>query len=254
MLQSPDYLSARHFHKMWSQINISIRVLVLVGVVSVNCSMRKDSPPTITKIAEPQIATPEIAEYPSMKTPELSMRDATGFIPGSCKPHIKWAHESGSKRKEAATWYPEMEEVTGSKPEHATFADFQREYKCKNIRSSLCNDKGLQFPLTCSFPPCDQCSVVFDDYECPSFCDVPFKKKCRDDKPKRNVMHVSDVKGSKWDACRRMCQTRAIVLGKIGCCEARKNGYCIFYPEGEVISAAKFGDAKAVSCFRNPQC
>ena len=50
-----------------------------------------------------------------------------------------------------------MLEVTGVNPTDATLKDFQREFKCKNLELGDC--KGLQFPLTCSFPPCNQCSI-----------------------------------------------------------------------------------------------
>ena len=52
-----------------------------------------------------------------------------------------------------------MQEVTGVNHTNATFEDFQREFKCKDIRKADCNDKGLQFPSTCSYPPCDKCTV-----------------------------------------------------------------------------------------------
>ena len=60
---------------------------------------------------------------------------------------------------EAPNWYPEMEVVTGVTLNSATFEDFQREFKCKDIWKAECNDKGLQFPSTCSYPPCNQCTV-----------------------------------------------------------------------------------------------
>ena len=75
-----------------------------------------------------------------------------------CQLHITFAHQYGTSNPEYET-YPEMEQVTGSKPESATFEDFQREFKCKNLHSSDCNEKLLEFPLTCSFPPCNQCTV-----------------------------------------------------------------------------------------------
>ena len=80
-----------------------------------------------------------------------------GYIPESCKEHITWALETG--KDDANTHYPELEMITGEKPQYATFEDFQRYFKCKNVQRDSCNDRGLDFPLTCSFPPCDQCSI-----------------------------------------------------------------------------------------------
>ena len=48
--------------------------------------------------------------------------------------------------------------VCGVRPLDATQNDFQRYFKCKNIHPEDCNDKGLEFPTSCSVPPCDQCS------------------------------------------------------------------------------------------------
>ena len=50
-----------------------------------------------------------------------------------------------------------MKYVTGVEPSAATHEDFQRIFKCQNLRAVDCNDKGLQFPATCSVPPCNEC-------------------------------------------------------------------------------------------------
>jgi hypothetical protein len=84
------------------------------------------------------------------------------YTPASCKEHLTYAYEKGKNTANKDEWYPEMKEVTGLTPEDATFEDFQREFKCKNLHSTACNDKGLPFPSTCSFPPCDQCTVEND--------------------------------------------------------------------------------------------
>ena len=52
-----------------------------------------------------------------------------------------------------------MQVVTGVTPLEALVEDFEREFKCKNLEPNDCNEKGLQFPSRCSFPPCNQCSV-----------------------------------------------------------------------------------------------
>ena len=65
----------------------------------------------------------------------------------------------GKTYLEVDDFYPQMQNVTGVIPTDASFEDFQREYKCKNLHANHCNAKGLQFPSTCSFPPCNRCSV-----------------------------------------------------------------------------------------------
>ena len=67
----------------------------------------------------------------------------------------------GKNYLEADDWYPQMENITGVTPSEASFEDFQREYKCKNLHASHCNSRGLQFPSTCSFPPCNRCSLQY---------------------------------------------------------------------------------------------
>ena len=59
----------------------------------------------------------------------------------------------------AQNWNRDMRKTIGVEPIHASFNDFQRMYKCKDIWKENCNDEGLQFPLTCSYPPCDKCAV-----------------------------------------------------------------------------------------------
>ena len=49
--------------------------------------------------------------------------------------------------------YPEMKEVVGVPLKKATNEDFQRIFKCRNAKKC----KGVDFPTTCSKPPCDTC-------------------------------------------------------------------------------------------------
>ena len=60
---------------------------------------------------------------------------------------------------EAYKWYKGMKRITGVEPIEAKFEDFQRIFKCLDIWKELCNDQGLQYPLTCSHPPCNTCSM-----------------------------------------------------------------------------------------------
>ena len=52
-----------------------------------------------------------------------------------------------------------MRPMVGVLPSQGNYEDFQRMFKCENIHSVHCNDKGLQFPTTCSVPPCNTCSA-----------------------------------------------------------------------------------------------
>ena len=50
-----------------------------------------------------------------------------------------------------------MKEVVGVPLKKATNEDFQRIFKCLNVKKAKCNTKGLDFPTTCSKLPCDMC-------------------------------------------------------------------------------------------------
>ena len=84
--------------------------------------------------------------------------EGTGYVPGVCKCHINWAFMSGRFLPEASTWYKDMEKITGVEPRNATFEDLQRIFKCNGVWSKDCNSKGLQFPLKCTYPPCNLCT------------------------------------------------------------------------------------------------
>ena len=62
-------------------------------------------------------------------------------------------------KEEGPGWYgyPEMEAVWGVPMNDATFEDFQRIFKCLDLQNAKCNNKGLEFPTTCSKSPCDMC-------------------------------------------------------------------------------------------------
>ena len=84
-----------------------------------------------------------------------------GDLPDSCKQEITYAYNEGKNHADAPIWYKNMAEVTGVTIKDATFEDFQRYFKCTNLQAANCNEKGLGFPLTCSFPPCDKCYSKF---------------------------------------------------------------------------------------------
>ena len=50
-----------------------------------------------------------------------------------------------------------MEEISGVAVHFATMTDIQRWMKCTNTQYKDCNDMGLQYPINCSCPPCNQC-------------------------------------------------------------------------------------------------
>ena len=71
---------------------------------------------------------------------------------------MSWNYDT----EEVKTMYPHMKTITGITPHNAAFEDFQREFKCDQsgnrwTHNTDCSDKGLAFPVLCSFPPCDQC-------------------------------------------------------------------------------------------------
>ena len=84
---------------------------------------------------------------------------ATGDVPEDCKKHIQYAVNHGKFSESASAWYAGIKEISGVTYGDATFQDFQRFYKCKGLAKGDCNDKGLQLPITCSYPPCNQCST-----------------------------------------------------------------------------------------------
>merc|ERR1712061_296992 len=47
--------------------------------------------------------------------------------------------------------------ISGVNLTQATYQDFQRMYKCLKLNAPDCHDKGLDFPSTCSNPPCNAC-------------------------------------------------------------------------------------------------
>ena len=69
-----------------------------------------------------------------------------------------------------------MEEVAGVTAKDASFQDFHRLFKCKNIHNANCNQKGLQYPPTCSFPPCNQCVIENDGGEFETFLTKCYNK------------------------------------------------------------------------------
>ena len=78
------------------------------------------------------------------------------YVPYSCNEHLDWAFNKG-KNTHADEYYPDITDVVGVTSLSATRDDFQRYFKCKDVRIADCNGKGLTFPASCSVPPCNQC-------------------------------------------------------------------------------------------------
>ena len=89
-----------------------------------------------------------------------------GYVPEKCRVHLIWAHSNGwgwnkgpgKLWPEADEWYKDMKKQTGVEPRDGSFEDFQRIFKCNGIHANDCNNNGLRFPLTCSYPPCNTCN------------------------------------------------------------------------------------------------
>ena len=72
---------------------------------------------------------------------------------------MDYAFNVGKLEAEASEWYKDMKKITGVEPRDASFEDFQRLFKCNDMRPIDCNGKGLQFPLNCTYPPCNVCTT-----------------------------------------------------------------------------------------------
>ena len=60
-------------------------------------------------------------------------------------------------------WYGNIKKTTGVEPRDASFEDLQRTFRCNDGENPTiekeCVSKGLEFPLKCTYPPCNTCSV-----------------------------------------------------------------------------------------------
>merc|ERR1712136_116806 len=88
---------------------------------------------------------------------ETTCSRAAPGIPSSCRGHIEWAFNTGKNTN--PEWYDSMEDKCGVSVGDATFEDFQRLFKCEDIAKNDCNDRGLQYPTTCSVSPCNVCTI-----------------------------------------------------------------------------------------------
>jgi len=124
-----------------------------------------------------------------------------GYIPEKCWTHLRWAYEGdigwnkgpGKLQPEANEWYKDMKKQTGVEPRDGSFEDFQRIFKCNGLHASDCNDRGLQFPLTCSYPTCNTC-----DQNQPASC----LDKCLAEWAAKDRWTPNCIKR---DACQRAC-------------------------------------------------
>ena len=60
-------------------------------------------------------------------------------------------------------WYGNIKKIAGVEPRDASFEDLQRAFRCNEKNNPTiekeCNAKGLEFPLKCTYPPCNTCNV-----------------------------------------------------------------------------------------------
>ena len=60
-------------------------------------------------------------------------------------------------------WYGNIKKIAGVEPRDASFKDLQRVFRCNEKNNPTiekeCNAKGLEFPLKCTYPPCNTCNV-----------------------------------------------------------------------------------------------
>ena len=82
------------------------------------------------------------------------------YVPIQCDDFIKKAVLDRNMFN-AHDMYSDMPLTTGVLAKHATYEDFQRLFKCENLQNGTCNDNGLQFPRSCSHPPCHLCRVDY---------------------------------------------------------------------------------------------
>ena len=85
-----------------------------------------------------------------------------GYVPSSCVRHLNHAFETPLEYKKGLFF--DFEKITGVNLQGASKNDIQRYFKCKDgflpkLIQSECNDRGLQFPASCSSEPCDGCSA-----------------------------------------------------------------------------------------------
>ena len=83
------------------------------------------------------------------------------YVPIQCDALIKKAVLDRNMLN-AHDMYSDMPLITGVPAKHATYEDFQRRFNCPPyIKNASCHDVGLQFPRSCSHPPCDLCRVDY---------------------------------------------------------------------------------------------
>ena len=83
------------------------------------------------------------------------------YVPIQCDALIKKAVLDRNMLN-AHDMYSDMPLITGVPAKHATYEDFQRRFNCPPyIKTASCHDVGLQFPRSCSHPPCDLCRVDY---------------------------------------------------------------------------------------------
>ena len=65
----------------------------------------------------------------------------------------------GKSNEDSYKLYPEFTRIAGVHAKDAAYEDFQRFFKCRDVDRDNCNGAGLQFPTSCSHPPCNHCDI-----------------------------------------------------------------------------------------------
>ena len=90
------------------------------------------------------------------------MNNVLDGVPSTCIGHVTYIVEKKSGWD--PNWYTDMQGLIGVNVYDASLTDAQRYIMCKTFsdpqKKADCNDNGLQFPSTCSCPPCDKCSIT----------------------------------------------------------------------------------------------
>eukprot|EP00930_Biecheleria_cincta_P050750 TRINITY_DN3592_c0_g1_i1.p1 TRINITY_DN3592_c0_g1~~TRINITY_DN3592_c0_g1_i1.p1 ORF type:complete len:583 (+),score=91.10 TRINITY_DN3592_c0_g1_i1:48-1796(+) len=82
--------------------------------------------------------------------------DMIDGVPSACRPNIQWGFTQGKNIPEFnKQWGKKMEAQAGKNLQQATWNDYQIMYKCNRMNYDQCKD--LQFPKSCSRPPCNRC-------------------------------------------------------------------------------------------------
>merc|ERR1711953_746208 len=125
---------------------------VIVSAGRVGCGAAPENPTTTTTTTAPTTTTSVSTSTTTTPTSTILSTTSTttatcGFIPTKCNNAIN----RGFNMKDTKS-YGKFEELTGVSQADATKDDMTLYFKCKGRAATKC--EGLQYPCTCSSPPC----------------------------------------------------------------------------------------------------